>query len=189
MRRFWVLCAVAVLVAALGAPAAGQGVRTVAVVDFVDETSDGRLIGASRLSTDLAAELAGISGGRLRVVPVETVRAAMAARGYALREIFNTTKMVEIAAAVGADVIVTGRWMHLDTDWITLEQRMDRPLILYAVGNAMIEVRVIEAPSRQVLLAESFSDTVTGFGPPSLILRAARQVLRQVALTIVKTVP
>ena len=191
MTRLWVICAAALLTVS-AVPAMGQPLRAVAVVDFVDETSDGRMIGAARLSGDLAAELAGASGGRLRVVPVEAVRAAMAGRGYGTREIFNTTKMMEIAAAVGADVIVTGRWMHLDTDWMTLEQPgTDKERILYAIGSAMIEVRVIEAPTRQVLLAQSFSDSVTGFGfgPPVLVLRAARSVLQQAALTIAKTVP
>lgn len=191
MRRVWVICVLAVL-ALSAVPAAGQPVRAVAVVDFVDETSDGRMIGAARLSGDLAVELAGAAGGRLRVVPVDAVRAAMAGRGYGTREIFNTTKMMEIARSVGADVIVTGRWMHLDTDWMTLERPgTDKERILYAIGSAMIEVRVIEAPTRQVLLAESFSDSVTGFGfgPPVLVLRAARRVLQQAALTIAKTVP
>lgn len=191
MRRVWVICVLAVL-ALSAVPAMGQPVRAVAIVDFVDETSDGRMIGAARLSGDLAAELAGASGGRLRVVPVDAVRAAMAGRGYGTREIFNTTKMMEIARSVGADVIVTGRWMHLDTDWMTLERPgTDKERILYAIGSAMIEVRVIEAPTRQVLLAESFSNSVTGFGfgPPVLVLRAARRVLQQAALTIAKTVP
>lgn len=190
MRRVLVLV-VMVLLAVLVAPAAAQSVRTVAVIDFVDETSDGRMIGATRLSAELAAELAAASGGRLRVVPVETVRAAMASRGYAPRDIFNTTKMLEIAAAVGADLIVTGRWMHLDTDWVVIERpKDDRPLFRYLIGSAMIEVRVLEAPSRQVLLADSFSDSVQGFfGPPLAMLQAARRVLRQAAVTIARIVP
>ncbi|MGH2349574.1 MAG: hypothetical protein ACRDFT_08930 [bacterium] len=190
MNRFWLLFAIALLATPV-VPAAGQSVRTAAVIDFVDETSDGRMIGAARLSAELAADLAAVSGGRLRVVPVETVRAAMAARGYVPRDIFNTTKMLEIASAVGADLIVTGRWMHLDTDWVDIERPgTDRPMFRYAVGSAMLEVRVIEAPSRQVLLADSFSDSVQGFfGPPLLMLQAARRVLRQVAVTIVRTVP
>jgi len=107
------------------------------------------------------------------------------------RYIFNTTKMLEIAAAVGADLIVTGRWMHLDADWVFIERPgSDRPLFRYLVGSAMIEVRVIEAPSRQVLLADSFSDSVQGFfGPPLLMLQAARRVLHRAAVTIARTVP
>lgn len=184
-----ILCVMAALLVS-AVPSFGQSARAVAVVDFVDETSDGRMIGAARMSADLAADLAGAAGGRLRVVPVETVRAAMAARGYGTREIFNTTKMMEIAAAVGADVIVTGRWMHLDADWITTGDP-GKERILYAIGTAMIEVRVIGAPTRRVLLAESYSDTATGFGfsRPFLVLRAARQVLRQVALSVARTVP
>ncbi len=190
MKYLWAFLAVAVLITP-AVPAVGQTVHTVAVIDFVDETSDGRMIGASRLSAELSGELAVAGGGRLRVVPVETVRAAMAERGYSTREIFNTTKMLEIAAAVGADWIVTGRWMHLDTDWVMIERPgSDRPMFRYIIGSAMIEVRVIEAPSRRVVLADSFSDSVQGiFGPPLLILQAARRVLRQVAVSIARTAP
>lgn len=189
MRMLWVLL-MAVLVLTAVLPATAQAVRVVAVVDFVDETSDGRLIGASRLSGDLQHELEALAGGRLRVVSVETVRGAMTARGYGTREIFNTTKLMEIAAATGADWIVTGRWMHLDTDWVTIERPgSERPLFRYAVGNAMIEIRVIEAPSRRVILADSFSATVQGFAPVLVVLEAVRSVLRQVAVSIVRTAP
>ncbi|HEY3246756.1 MAG TPA: hypothetical protein VGK88_00510 [bacterium] len=190
MKYLWMFLAIAILAAPV-APAAGQTVHTVAVIDFVDETSDGAMIGAPRLSAELSRELASASAGRLRVVPVETVRAAMAARGFGTREIFNTTKLMEIAAAVGADWIVTGRWMHLDTDWITIERPgSDSPQFRYLMGDAMIEVRVIEAPSRKVILADSFSDTVQGFfGPQLVMLQAALRVLRQVAVTIARTAP
>src|SRR3972149_6546219 len=90
--------------------------QTAAPAAFVDETVDGYQIGAVRLSAELQAYLAAQGRDRLRVVAVDEVRAAMRAREYAPADLVSPTKAAEIAQAVGADWLITGRWVYLDLD-------------------------------------------------------------------------
>lgn len=142
-----------------------------AVADFVDDSLDGSLIGAERLSENLQRLLADRARDRLRVVPVDEVQAAMRARGYRPHDLVSPTRAAEIARAVGADWIVKGRWSHLDRD---IEQLPDGRRL--AFGQALIEIRVLEAASRRRLLEEGFSGLAGGagsLGPGGNLLRQA----------------
>jgi len=154
----------------LAAPISAQAVRTVAVADFMDDSMDGTLIGAARLSVDLERFLAEQGRDRLRVVAVDDVRAAMRGRGYTPDDMVSPTRAAEIARAVGADWIVTGRWSHLDLD----DLRMTDAVWL-VTGHAVIEIRVLEAASRRILLQDSFSGAAYG-SRRWLLLRQAAQV-------------
>ncbi len=169
---------------AAATPAAAQttpAVRVVAIVDFVDETADGFLIQAPRLSEELQRLLAERAGGRLRVVPVETVRVAMRARNLGPRDLFGPNRSAEVAAAVGADWIVTGRWMHLDTD-----VENEPGMLFHPTGSATLEIRVLETASRRVLLDDSFSGSSAGWSGWFLLRFAAQQALWRAAERIAR---
>ena len=166
---------------ASGGPGTAQTLRVVAVADFVDDSLDGSLIGAERLSEDLQRLLADRARDRLRIVPVGEVRAAMRARGYRPHDLVSPTRAAEIARAVGADWIVMGRWSHLDRD---IEPLPDGRRL--AFGQALIEIRVREAGSRRILLEESFSGLAGGAGSfgsggGNLLRQAAEVALRRAA--------
>ncbi len=181
MKLLGALSLVLLLLATPGAAQTTQPVRVVAIVDFVDETADGFLIQAPRLSEELQRLLTERAGGRLRVVPVETVRAAMRERNLGPRDLFGPNRSAEVAAAVGADWIVTGRWTHLDTD---MERAAGMPF--HPTGSALLEIRVLEVSSRRVLLNDSFSGFSAGL-PGSFLLRfAAQQALFRAAERIAR---
>jgi hypothetical protein len=181
------ILAILVLAASLLAgPGAAQTLRVVAVADFVDDSLDGSLIGAERLSEDLQRLLSDLSRDRLRVVPVGEVRAAMRARGYRPHDLVSPTRAAEIARAVGAEWIVMGRWSHLDRDIERLPD--DRRL---AFGQALIEIRVLEASSRRTLLEEAFSGLaggggLLGLGGGNVLRQAADAALRRAAERIAR---
>lgn len=177
-----IILAIVVLAASLlAAPGTAQTLRVVAVADFVDDSMDGSLIGADRLSEDLQRLLADLGRGRLRVVPVGEVRAAMRARGYRPHDLVSPTRASEIARAVGVEWIVMGRWSHLDTE---MEPLPDGRRL--AFGQALIEIRVRDATSRRILLEESFSGFVRGPGASSLLRRAAVAALQGAAERIAR---
>ncbi len=170
----------------LASPGAAQATRTVAIVDFADETGDGINIGAVYFSADLAQALASAGGGRLRVLAVEGVRQALRARRYAPADLVSPTKAQEIAQAVGADWVVTGRWLHLDLDLPDDGARVP-PL-----ASALLEIRVLDAASRQVLLNDTFSGLMAGLSFPGtignyfLLRQAARQAIVRAAREIAR---
>lgn len=99
------------------------------------------------------------------------MRAAMRARGYRPHDLVSPTRAAEIARAVGADWIVMGRWSHFDRD---IEQLPDGRWL--AFGQALIEIRVLEAASRRRILEEAFSGLAGGagsLGPGGNLLRQA----------------
>jgi hypothetical protein len=163
------------------APGAAQGVRVVAVADFLDESADGGQIGAARLSADLQRLLAERGRDRMRVVAVDEVRAAMRARGYKPEDMVSPTRAAEIATAVGAEWIVTGRWLHLDLD----DLRMTDPIWLMS-GHATIEIRVLEAATRRIVLRDSFLGVAYGAGRWGLLQQAAYAALVRAAERIVR---
>lgn len=169
------------LVAAPGAAQTTPAMRVVAVVDFVDETADGFLIQAPRLSEELQRLIAERAGSRLRIVPVETVRAAMRQRNLTPRDLFGPNRSSEVAAAVGADWIVTGRWMHLDTD---MEHEAGMPF--RPTGSAVLDIRVLEVSPRRVLLDDSFSGSSAGWSGFFLLRFAAQQALWRAAERIAR---
>lgn len=165
----------------LAPPGVAQTVRVVAVADFVDETADGFLIAAPKMSEELQRLLAERGVGRLRVVPVDAVRAAMRERNVGPRDLFGPNRAAEVAAAVGAEWIVTGRWLHLDTDVERVPGMSFHP-----TGSALLEIRVLEASSRRVLLDDSFSGFSAGLPGWFLLRVAAHQALFRAAERIAR---
>ena len=163
----------------LAPPGAAQALRVVAVADFVDETVDGYQIGAVRLSADLQAYLAAQGRDRLRVVAVDEVRAAIRARGYAPADLVSPTKAAEIAQAVGADWLITGRWVYLD-----LDRERQAGVRVPALAQAVIEIRVLQASTRRTLLNDTFSGIGFGLTNAFLLRQAARVALQRAAARI-----
>ncbi len=163
----------------LASPAGAQATRVIAVVDFADETADGHLIGASKLSGELERLLAERAGERFRVVPVDQVRAAMRERNLGPRDLFGPNRQIELATAVGATWIVTGRWMHLDTD-IEVIDRPPLPPIVHRSAAAVLEIRILEASTRRVVLNDSFmgQSFIVRFAAQQALWRAAEAIAR-----------
>lgn len=173
--RIVAVCLVAMLSVVLVLPAFGQTARVVAVADFVDESVDGNLVSAPQLSAMLQRFLVDRGGGRLRVVDVERVRAALRTAKFSPSDLIYPSRAVEIAKAVGADWIITGRWTHLDID-----EDFVRPS--FPETRAMIELRVLDVATRRILLEDSFYGQATGRS----LTRAAEQALRAAADRIAK---
>lgn len=181
MKRLVLVCAG---VLAFGMAVSAQPtIRTVAVADFVDESLDGAVVGASELSGELQRILAFRGVGRLRVVPAEEVRAAMRVQGVTPRDLVSPTKAVALARAVGADQIVTGRWLHLDIDVLTVPSQTDPTVqvVLAVLGSSLLEIRVLEAATRRVVLQDSVGGTARGFTRAGVLVQAAQTALQRAA--------
>lgn len=179
-----VFAALTLALLVLATPAGAQATRVVAIIDFADETADGFLIGASKLNADLERLLAERAAERLRVLPVDTVRAAMRDRNLGPRDLFGPNRQIELAAVVGADWIVTGRWTNLDTD-VEVIDRPPLPPIVHASASAVLEIRVLEASTRRLLLNDSFMGQSSGASRFALRF-AARQALWRTAEAIAR---
>jgi hypothetical protein len=177
-RLPWWIIAVLVL-GLLPGPVHAQAPHVVAVADFVDDTADGLQIGAVGLSADLQTYLAQRAGNRLRVIPVAEVRAVMRARGYTPADLVSPTRSAEIARAVEADWLVTGRWHYLD-----LERKVRLGVPRGAFAQAIIDIRVLEVATRRVLLSDMFSGTKVGMGNTFLLRQAAQGALQQAATSV-----
>jgi len=178
----------ALLAVAPATAAQGPAVRTIAVADFVDDSTDGGVIGASRLNAVLGRLVADRGGDRVRVVATEAVRAAMQAQGVLAPDLVSPTRAVALAQAVGADWIVTGRWLHLDVDIFTVPSRAD-PTVevpVSVVGGSLLEIRVLEAATRRVVLRDSLGGESRGFSPFWALRRAAQVALQRAADRILR---
>lgn len=173
----------AVLALRPAAVAQTPAVRTIAVADLVDESMDGAFIGAGRLNAVLEGILSDRAGGRLRVVPTEDVRAAMRAQGVTARDLVSPTKAIAVAQAVGAEWIVTGRWTHLDVDVLTRPDPSDpaREIVVRVSGHSLLELRVLEAATRRIVLQDSVSGDSFGFTRLHALIQAARAALLRAA--------
>lgn len=167
----------AAIIAAI--PATAQTTRVVAVADFVDESHGGLFISASRLNDPLATLINNRAGGRLRVASVAELRNHMRARGFTPRDLVSPTSASVIAVALGADLIVTGRWTHLDADAPEFD-----PIFSPGSANAVLEIRVLEVATRRVILRESFHGIASGGGAIGMLWRAAYMALYHAADTI-----
>ena len=158
-------------------------VRTVAIADFVDESMDGAFIGAGRLNASLQRILSDRAGGRLRVVATEDVRAAMRTQGVTARDLVSPTKSAALAQAVGADWIVTGRWTHLDVDVFTRPNPADpdREIVVRVSGHSLLELRVLEAATRRIVLQDSVGGDSFGFTRLHALIQAAQIALVRAA--------
>jgi hypothetical protein len=177
--RLLILITSLLATAILAVPAMAQTTRVIAVADFVDETSGGLFISATRLNEPLAALINSHAGGRLRVASVAQLRDEMRARGFSPRDLVSPTSASVIAVALGADLIVTGRWTHLDADGPEPD-----PFWTPGSANAVLEIRVLEVATRRVVLRESFQGVASGGGAIGMLWRAAYMALYQAAGTI-----
>ena len=168
-NKVMMLAALSFLLAlVIGGPATGQVPRVIAIADFVDESASGFQIDASGLSGELASLISARAGGRLRVASVADLRNALRTRGLTAADLVSPARAAEIAGSLGANLIVTGRWTHLDADTTKME-----PNIIPREGLAALEVRVLEVPSRQVILRDSFHGIAHGGGRIAALRRAA----------------
>ncbi len=181
MNPFRALVSVAISLL-LASPVSGQAVRVVAVAEFADDSTGGLLIGAKQMNHNLGSYLAERAQGRIRVIPASEVRAAMLARGYAVDDLISPSRSAEVARAVGADWMITGRWTHLDADRETIRPREATT----ADGDAAITIRVVEATTRRILLEDSFWSHASGGGPWAVLLWAALGALQNAADRIVQ---
>ncbi len=139
-----------VLALTVALPVTAQPVRVVAVADFADDSTYGRLIDARGMNAVLGRLLTEQSKGHLRVAAGAEVRAAMEARRYGAIDLDYPSRAAEIARAVGADWLITGRWTYMEID----SDPMELPAI--ADSDAAINIRVIDAATRRILLEEAF---------------------------------
>ncbi len=153
----------------LSGPATGQAPRVIAIADFVDESASGFQIDAPGLSAELALLIDTRAAGRLRVASVAELRNAIRTRGLTASDLVSPARAAEIALALGANLIVTGRWTHLEAETTTKGD----PAIIPREGLAALEVRVLEVPSRRVILRDSFQGIAAGGGRIGVLRRAA----------------
>lgn len=118
----------------------------------------------------------------LRILPVDRVRGATRELGFRPEELYIWTgRAAAVARAVGADWIVTGRWTHLDLESLP---RPTGEFPTVSVAHAALQLRVLEAATRRILLEETFTATrADGRGTAALVeaveavlLRAARRI-------------
>lgn len=180
------LLVTAILVAAALAPVQAQTVRVVAVADFENISVDSGLIPSAHLSA-LLHWLLQQQGGDLRVVAADSVRTALRARGYTVADLVSPTRVAEIAQAVGADWVVTGRWTHLRIISRSVPEDPTTPSARDGDGFAVadVEIRVLEASTRRRIFEGRFSGRAAGADYGALML-AATEALRGVAATIAR---
>ncbi len=171
-----------VVVLAVYLPVSGQAMRVVAIADFADESTQGTFIDASQLNTTLARLLTVQSKGRLKMVAIADVRAAMQARRYSSRDLDYPSKAAEIAQAVGAEWLITGRWTYLEAD----SRRFPLDQGPFSDAAAGITIRVTDAQSRRVLFEGAFWDSAHGAGPRTLLGWAAEGALQKAAVRILE---
>lgn len=187
MKPF-LLFLISVLVLGSAAATSAQTVRTVAIADFVDESHDGVLIGATKLNTVLERILTARAGGRLRVVSSDQVRAAMQAQGVTARDLVSPTRAIAVAQAVGAEWIVTGRWTALSAEPFSLPSPSDpnTEIVRYIEGAGLFDFRVLEAATRRTVLQEAVGSESRGFFRFGVLWQAAELALLRAADRILR---
>ncbi|HXF82577.1 MAG TPA: hypothetical protein VNN19_07485 [bacterium] len=174
--------------AVTAAPAAAQPppmpVRTIAVAEFENISVDSGIIPAAVLS-DLLAQLLQRQRAPVRVVAGAAVRAALRARGYTPADLIYPSRAAEVAQAVGAEWLVTGRWTQLRTISRSVPEDPTSPSVRGGDGLAVadVEVRVMEAPGRRRVFEGRFSGRAVGADSGALYL-AAYQALQGAAAAI-----
>lgn len=168
-------------------PAQAQAVRVVAITDFDNISLDSGLIPSAHLSEVLRQLLQQQAGGQWRVIAGDSVRAAMRARGFTEQDLIYPSRAADVAQAVGADWVVTGRWTQLRFIGRATPEDPSSPSIRHgdALAIADVEVRVLEASSRRRLMEDRFSGRSVGGDLFSLLL-AATEALRGAATRIAR---
>jgi len=176
----------AVVALALAMPVRAQTLRVVAVADFDSISADSGRIPAAQL-TVLLQRLLAQQGGHLRLVAADSVRAALRARGYAPADLVSPTVAAEVARAVGADWVVTGRWTQLRIISRSVPEDPTVPSARDGDGLAVadVQVRVLEAATRRRVFEGRFQGVAGGADYGSLLL-AASEALRGAAAAIAR---
>jgi len=172
-------------VLAFTVPVSSQpAVRVVAVADFDDQSTEGALIDAARWNVTLGRFLSEGSKGRLRIAGIPEIRAAMQSHGYSAADLDYPSRAAEVAQAVGADWLITGRWTHVAASRrdIRPSDPMGEPSV--ADADATINIRVTDAASRKILLEGSFWSAAHGSGAFTVLRWAAEGALQKAAARI-----
>lgn len=185
MRTNAVLAGVIVLLALSPVRAQTQMARVIAVTDFANISVDRGLIPPATLSDVLRALLQRRLPAGWRVIAGDNVRAAMRALGYTQDDLVYPSRVAAVARALGADWVVIGTWTQLRV--ISTSTLEDPPSIRHgdAIAIADVQIRVMEASSRQRLLEGRFRGEAPGGDLGSLLL-AATEALRDAASRIAR---
>ncbi len=185
MRRPLLLVGI-ILVAAV-VPAQAQAARVVVVTDFLNISVDSGLIPPAYLSQLLQQLLQRQAGSQWRVLAGDSVRTALRTRRYTPDDLVYPSKAAEIAQAVGADWVVTGRWTQLRIISRSTVEDPTTPSVRErdAFAIASVDIRVLDASSRRILLEERFTGHSTG-GDLGDLLLAATDALHDAAVRIAR---
>jgi hypothetical protein len=173
------------LILAVVAPAQAQTIRAVAVVDFSNISVDSGLIPPAALTEIMRQQLQQQTGGRWRVIAGDSVRAALRARNYTLDDLVYPSRAADVAQALGADWVITGQWTQLRiiSRSVPVEPPSAREGDAFAIAS--VDIRVLDAASRRILLEDRFRGGGTTGGMTSLIL-AATEALHDAAVRIAR---
>ncbi len=175
----------ALLMGAAGGSA--QSLRVIVLVDFVDESTEGWMVGAGQIAVpSIAQALARVS--QLRVIAGDAVRDVLRQRGWRPADLISPLRSAEVGRVLGAEWVVTGRWVTAEVTGLPDEPpgTAMAPVTREGLARAAVEVRVLDVASRRVLWQEVVR--AQAFGPPSrmLLLEAAEAALRQVATILAR---
>lgn len=172
----------AVVVLVLAGAASAQPAATVVLVDFADESSEGRMIGTETFTTPTLQHFLSRRRPDLATVAGNPVRTWLQSRGWAPAGFLSTGRAAELGAALGARLVVTGRWVTLDLVSIPDEPPVPgQPVRGETLGRAAAEVRVVDVQARRVVYEEVLRSQVFGLPGRQALLLAAQDVLREAA--------
>jgi hypothetical protein len=172
------------VLAVLALPGAvrAQPAGTVALVDFADESSEGRMIGAEAFTTPTLVHFLSRRRPDLATVAGGPVRTWLQSRGWAPTGFLSTGRAAELGAALGATLVVTGRWVTLDLVTMPDEPPAPgQPVRGETLGRAAAEIRVVDVRTRRVVHEEVLRSQVLGLAGRQALLVAAQNVLREAA--------
>ena len=144
---------------------AGRAAKIV-VLDFCTWDNQWRPFGAW-LADNLSGAWAAGNGGAFAVIDRAQLAAALQARGLAAKDEFESPQAIELARALGADILVSGRYRALDND-LGLSVTV-RPVVAAAVMVGQPHQRpILFVQSRVTMssdLAERLGEPLAALGP------------------------
>ncbi|MDR7426436.1 MAG: hypothetical protein QN152_13285 [Armatimonadota bacterium] len=164
-----------------------QSLRVVVLVDFVDQSTEGWMVGVGQIAVPSIVQ-ALAKAPQLRVIAGDPVRDVLRQRGWLPADLVSPLRSAEVGRVLGAEWVVTGRWITAEVTGLPDEPPGTTmvPSFREGLARAAVEVRVLEVASRRVLRQEVVR--AQAFGPPSrmLLLEAAEAALRQVATILAR---
>lgn len=159
--------------------ASAQVARAVVLVDFVDESAEGWMVRVDRLPSSYLPRLLADTPG-LRLIAGDPVRAALRTHGWQPVDMVSLARSVELGMALGAQWVVTGRWITAEVTLLPDEppSGAGRPIHCEGLARAGVEVRVVEVADRRVILHDVFGGHAFGLPSRILLLQAAEEALR-----------